>query len=179
MRPAVHWSLYGLLACFQNMPTEVSGAKILILHPLYAGSHELVLRYTLGIISKMTKQTFFSKSANRNPQIRKLIPLPQISANFLGVPVCKSQIRMYAIFEGRKSMHLRTCGSVKSAYHKILAPQIIIPQSATFLEGRKANKLFKSANLRICDLWNLFVDHPPWYNITLHLQLMCAKLITF
>jgi hypothetical protein len=49
MRPAVHWSLYGLLAWFQNMPTEVSGAKILILHPLYAGSHELVLRYRYNI----------------------------------------------------------------------------------------------------------------------------------
>jgi hypothetical protein len=92
MRPAVHWSLYGLLVYFLNMPTDVSGAKILILHPLYAGSHELVLRYIVGIISKMAKQTFFR---NRNLQIRRLIPLPQISANFLVVPVCKSQIRKF------------------------------------------------------------------------------------
>jgi hypothetical protein len=62
-------------------------------------------------------------------------------------------------------MHLRTCGSVKSAHHKKLGPQITIPRSATFSEGREANKLFKSANLRICDLWNLFVDRPPLYNI--------------
>jgi hypothetical protein len=92
MRPAVHWSLYGLLACFQNMPTEVSGAKILILHPLYAGSHELVLRYTIGIISKMAKQTFF-----QSPQIkiRKFVGSFRFrkSAYFLGIPVCKSQIR--------------------------------------------------------------------------------------
>ena len=66
MRPAVRWSLYGLLACFQNMPTEVSGAKILILHPLYAGSHELVLRYTVGIQSKMAKQTFFKVRKSEN-----------------------------------------------------------------------------------------------------------------
>ena len=31
--------------CFLKMATEVSAANILILHPLYAGSHDLVLRY--------------------------------------------------------------------------------------------------------------------------------------
>ncbi len=39
---SVLWSI--VLVCFQEMAIEVSGAKILILHPLYAGSHDLVLR---------------------------------------------------------------------------------------------------------------------------------------
>jgi hypothetical protein len=42
---------------------------------------------------------------------------------------------LYAIFLSRKSMYLRTCGNVKSANHKKLAPQIANPKSVTFAEG--------------------------------------------
>jgi hypothetical protein len=44
---------------------------------------------------------------------------------------------------------------------KILGPQSSNPQSVTFMEGPQSNKLFKSANLRICDLRTLFADRPP------------------
>jgi|LakMenEpi03Aug12_release.lakeMendotaPanAssembly.Ray.scaffolds.fasta_scaffold3004230_1 hypothetical protein len=59
-------------------------------------------------------------------------------------------------------MYLRTCGSFKSANHKKrLGPQIANTQDVTFAEGPKSNRLVRSANLRICDLWNFFADHPP------------------
>jgi hypothetical protein len=55
-------------------------------------------------------------------------------------------------------MHLRTCGS--------LSPQIWVRKSQIrkvphTRKVRQNNKLFKSANLRICYLRNLFVDRPP------------------
>jgi hypothetical protein len=41
------------------------------------------------------RQTFFASSQIANPQILGLIP--HKSANFLGVPVCSSQIRYYSM----------------------------------------------------------------------------------
>jgi hypothetical protein len=52
-------------------------------------------------------------------------------------------------------MYLWTCGSFKSANHKdYVGLQIANPRSSTFAEGHQIYKLFKSANLRICDLPN-------------------------
>jgi hypothetical protein len=42
--------------------------------------------------------------------------------------------------------------------------QIATPQSATFVKVCKFNKLFKSVNLWICHLQNLFADCPPLLN---------------
>ncbi len=170
MRLAVPWSLFGLLVWFQNMPTEVSGAKILILHPLYAGSHELVLRYRYNI--KDGQANFFSKSANQNPQIPRLILLSQIrkflrcaSLQIANPHVC------YTVFVGRKSMHLRTCGRVKSADHKKWFHKAQFRKVPHF---RKTAKVTSNLSPQICDLWNLFVDRPPLYNM---LHYICSEYI--
>jgi hypothetical protein len=50
------------------------------------------------------------------------------------------------------------CKEKKHEFAKLLSPQItkkigsakLNPQSVTFMEGPQSNKLFKSANLRIC-----------------------------
>jgi hypothetical protein len=55
-------------------------------------------------------------------------------------------------------MHLRNLRSLQIT--KKIGSQSSNPQSVTFMEGPQSNKLFKSANLRICDLRNLFADHP-------------------
>jgi hypothetical protein len=47
---------------------------------------------------------------------------------------------------------------------QIANPQITNPQSATFTECMQTNKLFKSANLRICDFRYIFADRPPLRN---------------
>jgi hypothetical protein len=44
---------------------------------------------------------------------------------------------------------------------KRLGSQIQNSQSAIIAECPQTNKLFQSANLQICDLWNLFTDRPP------------------
>jgi hypothetical protein len=68
-------------------------------------------------------------------------------------------------------MSLRTCGVVSS--QKGLGPQItksqstipqitkrLSPQVPHLRKVRKYNKIYKSANFRICDLQNLFADRP-------------------
>jgi len=56
----------------------------------------------------------------------------------------------------------------KSQKRKRLGPQIANAQSPTFAEVRKSNKLFQSANLRICVFAELtvFADHPPFESLT-------------
>jgi hypothetical protein len=56
-------------------------------------------------------------------------------------------------------MYLRTCRSLNSTNR--IGSTNRITQITTFAEIRKYNVLFNSANLRIFDLRNLFVDHPP------------------
>ncbi len=46
----------------------------------------------------------------------------------------------------------------------IVGPQIANLQIATLAEGPKFNKLYKYANLLICNLPNLFADRPPLTN---------------
>jgi len=53
-------------------------------------------------------------------------------------------------------MHLRTCGPQITK-----SPKIANPQSVILRKVHKSNKLLNSANLRICDLRNLFADRPP------------------
>ena len=53
--------------CFLKMATEVSAANILILHPLYAGSHDLVLRYVQdarGIDTRFWKSSLIPSSSH-------------------------------------------------------------------------------------------------------------------
>jgi hypothetical protein len=61
---------------------------------------------------------------------------------------------IYAIFVRRKGMYLRTYDSFKSENRQKIG--FANPQRKV----RKSNKLFKSPNLRICDLRNLFADRP-------------------
>jgi hypothetical protein len=116
-----------------------------------------------------------------NPQILGLIPLSQMSEskfiiriylqilhNSVSIQSLKSSfsmiLKMYK-FEyfkcyivRRKSKYLRTCGNFKSANHK----EIRSVNAVSHLRMvRKSNKLFKTANLRICDLRNLLADRPP------------------
>ncbi len=110
------------------------------------------------------------------------------SANFLGVPVCKSQIctkycptlsqnspkinlvrEIYSIFVRR------TCGSFKSTNHKKIG--FANPKSAKCLSQlrkvRKCNKLIKPKNLLSCDLLNLFADRPP---LLVYFKLMLCSI---
>ncbi len=52
------------------------------------------------------------------------------------------------------------CGLVEVLSPEIKKDWVFKPQSAAFAEGRKSNTLFKLANLRICNLRNLFADRP-------------------
>ncbi len=56
---------------------------------------------------------------------------------------------------------------LSSQITKRLDPQIANPQRVTFAESPQSDKLFKSANLRICDSRNLFADRPPLVHCTL------------
>ncbi len=64
---------------------------------------------------------------------------------------------------------LLTCESFKSANHKKIVLKI-----AHLWKVCKSIKFFKSENLRICDLRNLFAEHPP----LMHLQ-FCRNIISF
>ncbi len=64
-------------------------------------------------------------------------------------------------------MYVRACGSFKSANHKNdWGMQIANPRSASFAEGRKSNKLLKSA--KFADLRILFADRPPLQRVFAH-----------
>jgi hypothetical protein len=64
------------------------------------------------------------------------------------------------IFVGRKILYLRICESWVRITQKN-DPQMANPQTATFCGRSPKLKIFKSANLLICDLRNLFTDRPP------------------
>ncbi len=70
-----------------------------------------------------------------------------------------------------ENLHLRRA--------EALSPQIKNPQSVTFAEVRKYNKLFKAAYFRICDLRNLFSGRPPLmyctYTVVLYIALCCMQ----
>ncbi len=78
--------------------------------------------------TEVGKQTFFRNLRIANPQIIYVCQSSnRKSANYLRVPVLKSQIRKFLClirkslirrFVMKKSMYLRTCGSFKSANHK-------------------------------------------------------------
>ena len=60
-------------------------------------------------------------------------------------------------------MYLRTCGSFKSANRKKdCVRKSQIHKASHLRKVRKSNKLFKSANLRICDFRNLYADRPAF-----------------
>ncbi len=63
----------------------------------------------------------------------------------------------------RKSMYLRTCGRFKSVIKKKywVRKSKKVPHLQTVWRVYESNKLFKSAYLRICYMWNLFADCPP------------------
>ncbi len=142
-------------------------------------------------------QAIFLKSFPKS-RIRKFLGsfLYRKSANFLGVPVRKSQIRNFfmitsysqickfpkntaqlshktalrVVFLNRfflfrtncneKKYVLWTCGSFKSANHKNWVRKSKIRKMPHLRMVQKSNKLFKSANLRICDLRNLIAERP-------------------
>ncbi len=59
-------------------------------------------------------------------------------------------------------MYLQACESFKSAKsQKVLDRKSQIRKVSNMRKVSRSNKLFKSANLRIRDLQNLFVDRPP------------------
>jgi hypothetical protein len=58
-------------------------------------------------------------------------------------------------------MYLRTCGSFKSTNYKKLGGKSQIRKVTHLQKIRKSNNLFKSANLRICYLRNLFAGRLP------------------
>jgi hypothetical protein len=72
----------------------------------------------------------------------------------------------YKLEVGRCITYLHTgkiyiCGLAEvlsSQITKRLGPQIANPQSVTFAKSSQSDKIFESANLRICDSQNLFAD---------------------
>jgi hypothetical protein len=81
----------------------------------------------------------------------------------------KFELELY-ILVGRKVCICGLAEVLSLQITKRLCPQIANPQSATFVEVLQSNKIFKSANLRISDLWNLFADRPPLENIIIVLD---------
>ncbi len=72
--------------------------------------------------------------------------------------ICK--VKSYVFVDLRKSA--KTIGSANPQIAKIHGRQVANPQIATFAEGtQKKNLYYKFANLRTCDLRNLFADRPP------------------
>jgi hypothetical protein len=68
----------------------------------------------------------------------------------------------YALFVRRKCMCIQSCGSLKSVnYKKDCVRKSQIRKVSHLRNVHKFINLFKSANLRICDFQNLFVDRPP------------------
>jgi hypothetical protein len=59
-------------------------------------------------------------------------------------------------------MYLQTCGKPAN-YKEDWVRKSQIRKVSHLRNIRKFNKLSKSANLRICDLRNLFADRPPFY----------------
>ncbi len=70
-------------------------------------------------------------------------------------------------------MYLRTCERFKSANHKkVWVGKLKIRKVPQLQNAHKSNKYLESANLRICDFVNLFVDRPP-----LLFSLSCRPLL--
>jgi hypothetical protein len=67
-----------------------------------------------------------------------------------------------AVFVRRNNMYLRTCGGLSPQITKKIG-SAIRNSVKSHICGRSTNltNLFKSENLRICDLRNLFADRPP------------------
>ncbi len=59
-------------------------------------------------------------------------------------------------------MYLRTCGSLSPQINKKdCVRKLQIRQVPHLRKVRKCNKLFKSANLRICPICGTYLDRPP------------------
>ncbi len=109
-----------------------------------------------------------------NPQSLGLSPLSQIS-KILGVPVRTLKIRTFYDHPQIANLQISKkyvcekaciCGLRKFQVRqsqKRLGSQITNSQSATYAEGLQI-KLFKSANLWICDLRSFFADRLPFGN---------------
>jgi hypothetical protein len=69
--------------------------------------------------------------------------------------------------------YLWTCGSVKSSNHKNIVSANCKFASVKFAEGQQIYQIFKSENLQICDLLNLFEEHPPLMDIESFLSKIC------
>ncbi len=67
------------------------------------------------------------------------------------------------IFLRREMMYLRICGSKSTKIGPANSKKIGFanPQIATLAKSPLIKDIFQSANLRICDLRNLFLDRPP------------------
>ncbi len=107
---------------------------------------KLQIRKFLILIRKSQISTKYCKTHN-SPKILFLF-------EFYYVQILNKAL--YAIFLSRKSMYLRTCGNVKSANHKKLAPQIANPKSVTFAEGPQiCGFAIFGTNLLTVPLWYL------------------------
>jgi hypothetical protein len=96
----------------------------------------------------------------------------KVELSFYCFSLCTVQIlirALYAIFVRTKSMYLRTCKSFKSENDKkdwISKPEV--RKVLDLRKVRKSNKLFMSANLRICRTYLRNRTHlvntkrPPW-----------------
>jgi hypothetical protein len=81
-------------------------------------------------------------------------------------------------------MYLRSCGSYKSESHKkIYVLKSKNRKEQDLLKVRKSYKLFKSANVRLCDSRNFFADRPPLLFSTHNIFFLSSKfqacIVTF
>ncbi len=97
---------------------------------------------------------------NRKWQIHKFLGsfCNRKSANFLGVPVRKSQIRKFFMINPQTAnprISIKYCTVRKSRKDWVRKSQM------SKVSHSQSDKLFMSANLRICDSRNLVADRPP------------------
>jgi hypothetical protein len=157
------------------------------IHRILASSDSITRRVAVFILENESDFSFpaFETFFVRKWQIRKFLGSFRYhkSANFLGVPVRKSQIRKFLRCASPQIAHpqistkycktlcLKTVLKVvfckKKMYAEVLGPQIAkkdwvrksqIRKVPRLRLVRKSNKLYKSAHLRICDLRFLFAD---------------------
>jgi hypothetical protein len=147
---------------------------------LKSANHKLLRSFRCRKSANFLCQSANRKSANFmiNPQItNSQITNPQISTKYCTIVsqnssksrLCKrfmSKFELehycYICKEKKYVQYLRTCGGFKSANPKKIG-SANGKSAKSHICGRSANikKLFKCANLQICDLQNLFADHPP------------------
>ncbi len=142
-------------------------------------SHPWTFTFSLSQLDNRRggQANFFKSLKIANQPVFGLIPLSQIlkflryaspliaNPNLFSSANCKSQIcTKYCTTLSqprRKSLYLRTWKSANHKKHWVRKSQT---RKVLLRKVRKFNKLFKSTNLRKCDLRKLFADRPPLDN---------------